>query len=232
MGPPRYRQRVWPLLLACSDPPLVSAPPPIAPQPAVLTGRASSDGLDTPTLPGGAARLGTDCVEANRTLRGDGPPCFAEVWTAERPIAVLRAGRRLSFDGARGRTRWSQLEGVLSFCLGDPLAIPPAADPGGTRTLEGTTWGIHLSGANRCGLRGALQLDATRDHADWDDLRVADTPWRSGGRERAQETLRAAVREIVGQDWAQLDPATREDALRALAQDPHPDAKALLNVHR
>jgi hypothetical protein len=229
---------VWPLLLAC-------APPPAAPSPAIVTapaparpifqlsGRASSAGLDTPTLAGGAALLGTGCVTANRTLDGDGPPCFAEVWqAADRSVAVLRAGHRLRFDGQRGRTSWSQVDGPLAWCLGDPLAIPPAGDPGGLRTLDVDTWVVHVSGDNRCALTGDLRLAATVDHAAWDDIRAAGHPWDAGGRDAARTTMFAAVRDAVAHHWRTLDAAARADALGMLAEDPHPDAKRLLARHR
>ncbi len=227
---------MWLLLLACASPPepptaAVPVPPPPAP-PWTLTGRASSDGLDTPTLIGGAAALGPACATLNERLRGDGPPCFVEEWRSDRVLHVERAGARLRFDGQPGRTTWTQLGGPLDGCLGDPLAVPPAGDPGGHRALDGDSWVLTLSGANRCALGGTLRLHTRRDTAAWSGLTVAGTPWDAGGRERALDVLRAELRDLVDRGWADLDRADRADALRALATDPHPDAKRLLDRRR
>ncbi|MDP2312661.1 MAG: hypothetical protein Q8P41_07130 [Pseudomonadota bacterium] len=223
------------LLLACAAPPA----PPAVPEPTrlpppswVLVGRASSDGLSTPTLQGGTARLGVGCAALNDTLHGHGPPCFVEEWRAgDGTVLVERAGARLRFDGVPGRTTWTPINGALAACLGDPLAVPPAADPGGQRTLERRTWVVALSGQNRCAIAGTLRLDATRDRADWSDLSAGGRPWSAGGREIAAATVRAEVRALVRSRWNELDEATRADALRSLAEDPDPDAARLLAEH-
>ncbi|MDP2308224.1 MAG: hypothetical protein Q8P18_19550 [Pseudomonadota bacterium] len=230
---------MWPFLVACASPPepdvaavvttVAASPPP----PWTLQGRASSDGLDTPTLPGGAALLGAACATLNATLHGSGPPCFVEDWRADGArLRVERAGARLRFDRVPGRTTWTPIGGILASCLGDPLAAPPADDPGGRRTLEKRTWVITLSGQNRCALTGTLRLDATRDHAEWSGISSEGLPWSSGGREAAQTLLRAELRALVESKWGELDTVQREEALQALAADPHPDARRVLELRR
>jgi len=227
---------MWPLLVACAAPPapVPHVAPVLPPEPTrawSLVGRATSDGLDTPPLPDGAAALGPACATVNLSLRGDGPPCFVEDWTdGVTTVRVTRAGARLRFDGAPGRTTWTPIDGIVSACLGDPLALPPARDPVGQRILDGTTWVLALSGQNACGLSGTLRLDVTRDHADWSDLSADGLPWANGGREAAQSHIRAALREVVRTRWETLDAEDRDDALRGLALDPHPDAKTLLEA--
>jgi hypothetical protein len=226
---------MWSLLVACAAPPAPAPPvPPAAPAARAvwsLVGRATSDGLDTPPLPDGTAVLGPACATVNASLHGDGPPCLVEDWTdGPTTVRVTRAGARLRFDGAPGRTTWTPIAGILSTCLGDPLALPPARDPVGQRILDGATWLLALSGQNMCGLSGTLRLDVTRDHADWSDLSADGLPWSKGGREAAQIHVRAQLREVVRTRWSTLDPDSRDDALRALALDPHPDAKALLKA--
>lgn len=229
---------MWPFLVACAPPPepAVAHAPAATAAPTVrmtLVGRASSDGLDTPTLPGGAALLGTDCATLNTALRGHGPPCFIEDWRADGDaVRVERAGERLRFDGVPGRTTWTPIGGILASCLGDPLALPPADDPGARRTLEKRTWVITLSGENRCALAGSLRLDATRDRAEWSDISSQGLPWGSGGREAAQALLGAELRALVESRWSELTTIERTEALQALAQDPHPDARGLIDRHR
>ncbi len=228
---------MWTLLVACAAQPAPVAE--IAPAPAAvsapwaLVGRASTDGLDTPSLSDGAASLGPNCATLNTTLRGDGPPCFVEVWRADgAPLRVERAGARLRFDGLPGRTTWSPIAGILASCLGDPLAVPPAGDPGGVRALDGGIWVLALSGQNPCALAGTLRLDATRDRAVWSGLTAGGQPWSVGGRELAQALLRAELRTLVQTRWPELDDLARDDARRALAEDPHPDARRLLELRR
>ncbi|MES2644746.1 MAG: hypothetical protein V4850_34985 [Myxococcota bacterium] len=229
---------MWPFLVACMSPPEpgVAVPAPaVAPSPPptwILVGRASSDGLDTPTLPGGAALLGADCATINTALRGHGPPCFVEEWRADgAPVRVERAGARLRFNRVPGRTTWTPIGGILASCLGDPLALPPADDPGARRTLEKRTWVITLSGENRCALAGTLRLETTRDRADWDGISAEGLPWSKGGREAAQVLLRAELRALVETRWSELDTFAREEARQALMADPHPDAQRLLDAH-
>ena len=224
---------MWLLLLACASPPPAKAPPPPAESPAppppwVLVGRAVDNGLATPSLAGGAAALGPGCAAINERIKGDGPPCFIEDWASARVVRVERAGERLRFDGALGRTRWSQLEGPFAGCLGDPLAVPPAGDPGATRALDGNTWVLTFSGQNRCGIGGSLRLSALRNAADWSTVTVGGAPWAKGGREAALSYARAELRALVADKWSQLDREQREDALRSLATDPHPDAVRIL----
>jgi hypothetical protein len=75
-------------------------------------------------------------------------------------------------------------------CLGDPLALPPADDPGGARGYDGEWWTLHLSGTNPCHLGGELRLHAWRDKAEWDGLTVDGVPWNAGGRDRLLKSLR------------------------------------------
>jgi hypothetical protein len=159
-----------------------------------LVGRASHQGLLTPALADGAAILGADCATVNAELRGHGPPCLAERWRGGGVDVLFRvanpAAALTSADGlvVEARTTWSTLGVGLSACLEDPLMVPPARDPGGTRTLVArgaeAWWELRLTGQNRCGLGGRLLLLGTADRGDWAELTVNGAPWDQGGRER------------------------------------------------
>lgn len=165
--------------------------------------------------------------------------CAAERWRAEggSPPAeriLLRDGDRIVWldDQTVWPARWRQISGALLHCLGDPLAVPPAADPAGGRDLlEDPTapqarwwWRIRLSGQNRCDLRGSLRVAATAPKIDLSELRVGDLPWHSGGRQRAEAHLRAELRELARTSWDALPEAEQADLLRALRADPEASA--------
>ena len=181
-----------------------------------------------PSLPGGNLLLGVGCATINAALHGDGPPCSVEEWQGDRTVRVERAGRKLRIDGRRGRIRWSQLANPLPGCLGDPLAVPPAQDPGATRTFDGERWILTFTGQNLCHLGGTLVLHATSDEADWSALTASDRPWTDGGLAAAWADLRADLRSTLVTRWATMDEHTRAAARQALIQDPHPDAARVL----
>lgn len=144
-----------------------------------MIGRITADGLDLPPHPDGPAALDPRC--ASQGLR----PCSAERWTdGEQVVDVVRAGHDLRIDGLTGRTDWLRIGPTLMGCLGDPLALPPADDPGGTRSFDGEWWTLHMSGANACRVSGELRLHAWKDQADWHALAVDGVPWDAGGRQR------------------------------------------------
>lgn len=217
---------MWHFLLACAPSP---PPAPAHVAPWRLVGRASSEGLDTPSLPGGSAALGQNCGAVNAALGGDGPPCAIEVWRAgEREVRVERAGQQLRLDGAPGRTAWSQLRGSLAECLGDPLLLPPAGDPGGQRRLVDDQWRVELSGENRCRLAGVLRLDVRADRADWSGLTANGRRWADGGRAFALEVHRAQLRKLTEEQWDSLGTDERSEVLTLLRADPSPEAQALV----
>lgn len=193
------------LLWACASEPLPGPPaeepppPPNAPEVFRLTGRAAHEGLLTPPFPEGDARLGPGCVAVNAELGGAGPPCLAERWTSDRREVVFLVANPAAAlvwkDGptVRARTRWTPLGAQLGWCLEDPLMVPPARDPQGTRTFTGAGWELRFSGTNRCALGGSLSLDPVADRADWSALTVAGFPWSAGGREH----LRARLLELA-----------------------------------
>lgn len=218
------------LLLAC-DLPTEPGARPIAPRPLpavyALTGRAVPDGLDVPGLPEARALVADDC-RALAELLGptSGSGCFVERWAADGHLVFLhQAGDRLAFSaqlltpGPARSARWPSLGAVLSACIGDPLALPPAADPSGTRRLTPSALILHLSGDNLCHLQGEIQLFRDADRADA-ALLVDGMPWKDGGREQAQILLRADLRRIVTSEWGQLSPEAQALALEVLADDP------------
>ncbi len=144
-------------------------------------------------------------------------------------LLVERAGRKLRFDGKRGRTTWRQLTAPLPGCLGDPLSLPPADDAGATRQLVDGRWYVRFSGQNLCHLGGTLVLDATHDAADWSELTASGQAWTGGGLEAAWMDLRASLRARIAVEWPTMDVVAREKARAALKQDPHPDAARLLD---
>ena len=218
-------------LLACADPPPPTMPDPLPIGPATPTtwsrvARVSTEGIDVPALP--QALLGPGCATLNAALGGDGPPCFVEDWSGPRMIRVERAGATVRLDGDRVQGRWPNIGTLLDGCLGDPLALPPAADPGGARTLTDDTWILTFSGQNLCVLGGSLKLALRGGRVDTSALTVEGLAWSRGGRERAANGHRARLRAVVRDDWETLSATERDDALRALARDPDPEAQALL----
>lgn len=225
------------LLLACAEvpppPPPTSTTMPPPPERFVLVGRHSPGLLLEPPLPEGPARLGPDCATVNEALRGDGPPCLAERWaSAGRTALLLVAGRQARFKWGdeppvRTPTRWETLGNILETCLGDPFTIPPAGDPGALRDFTGTAWRLSLTGRNRCGLEGTLELPIRGGRADWKGLAVDGVGWTEGGRERAMPAYRGIVREAVARHAEALDAAGRVQALQALEGDETAEAAAL-----
>jgi len=129
-------------------------------------------------------------------------------------------------DGAteQWQTGWRGLAGPLDLCLGDPLATPPAGDPGGFRLLHERgghwRWSVHFSGANPCGITGHLELDATADRVDANALAVDGAPWARGGRERARARARALARAEAEAAWTNATGPERVRILNALKHDP------------
>lgn len=231
MSGPGYRQPVLALVFACAAPPEPTppAPPAVEPEPPppwVRLARVSTDGIDSPSL--SPSLLGERCAAVNARIGGDGPPCAVEDWGGPGARRVERAGGVLTIDGTPGRTTWTAINGTLEGCLGDTLSLPPAADPGATRSMTETAWVLTFSGQNRCELGGELTLDIDQDHAEWSRLTAGGLPWEKGGRDHAKSTHRARLRALVRDEWGSLSQEEREDALRALAEDPHPEAKTLL----
>ena len=133
--------------------------------------------------------------------------------------------------GGAWRTRWPGLGASLGVCVPDPLALPPAGDPSGTRLLEqdgspggsGTIrrrWVVVLSGDNPCRLSGELRLAVTGNKVDAKGLSVSGLPWTRGGRELARDNARGELRRYAEQSWDTLDPTEQEALLRALREDP------------
>lgn len=158
-----------------------------------------------------------------------GPP---EIWQDGDARAYFD-GRRLWGDQGeqKVRARWPALGDVLAPCIGDPLLLPPARDPGGFRKLvwgESIRWRVELSGTNRCGISGALALDAGIDHVDPSGLVVGGLPWFAGGAEAARAVLRAELRAEAPRQWATLPLAERILVIHKLERDPDPAAEAVL----
>ncbi len=162
--------------------------------------------------------LGDACYNANKTLTaldprhpGTGPPCGAEDWSdGSTGFEILWAGDAAAFipaaqpADAREPDRpaapavdrphpaiyhWNSIDPVLAACLGPPLNLPPAGDPGGQRATDGTWWTIVLTGENRCAVAGTLRLNIRADRAEAQNLSVHGTPWLSGGAALAAKAL-------------------------------------------
>ena len=182
------------LLLACAEP-APTAPPPApiveAVAPTVFRWRIRGRvGPVRSTLP---SPLPFEGGEALMARCAGVLPCSAERWEREdgRQMDLLRVGDVVqAADGSfTWPARWRRLNGDLAACAGDPLALPPAGDPGALRILveepSGPWWEVSWSGANRCGLTGALRLRADAETVDATAVRVEGLRWGAGGRERA-----------------------------------------------
>lgn len=168
-------------------------------------------------------------VERVYRLADAGPP---EIWQDGDARAYFD-GRRLWTDEgeARARARWPSLGDVLTPCVGDPLRLPPARDPGGFRKLvwgESAQWRVELSGINRCGISGALLLNTRVDHVDPAGLIAGGLPWFAGGAEAARAVLRAELRAEAPRQWATLPIAERILVIHKLERDPDPAAETVL----
>lgn len=198
------------VLPACSpadvEPPSPENSPPPAPSPWHLVGLADDSHMPLPALASGRELLGTACYTANQRIAAlgtpftaptdppaAGPPCGVEEWSdGSSTFRLLWAGSS-ALIAERGVDRrapllW-HLDGALDACLGPPLNLPPAGDPGGTRTTDGEAWLLVFSGANRCGLTGSLRLWIRADRSDPGELTVEGRAWRSGGAELAAARL-------------------------------------------
>ena len=183
-----------------------------------------------------APDFSTPDVEQVDTHQRCGPTsrCTVESWTLDSapPIHLIRAQRAMWRAGTREewRTRWRGLAGPLDLCIGDPLALPPADDPGGFRLLhdqqDSWRWSVHLSGANACELEGHLEIDALADRIQTHHLRVDGMAWTDGGRELARERGRELARAIAESRWAEASAEERARIIAALKQDP--DSAALV----
>ncbi|MFZ5476508.1 MAG: hypothetical protein ACOZNI_06990 [Myxococcota bacterium] len=228
------------VLIACADPPATPSPASPAaatlpPEPVVraLKGRQVAGLIALPSLPDD--HLGRDCAAVNTRLHAKGPPCSVEVWATEGGDArwFWRAGKKagvsLAADGeiARATLRWPRLGQILEGCLDDdPLALPPAGDPGGTRAWVDDAWILTLTGENPCGLGGQLSLEVTSERAEWRRLLVDGVPWEQGGRAIADgRQLERAVAGVRAR-WETMDAREREQAIVSLARDPRTVAVA------
>lgn len=180
-----------------------------------LAGRYAPGVPFSPSLSEGLALAGADCSRVADHLSAPRARCLVEAW--EGPSGrryLLRVGPVAAFVEAADaapwldlppgvvpgtarhpiRTSWSTLGRTLGACLMDPLGVPPAADPAGSRGFDGKDWVLAFTGDNRCGLGGTLRIDATADRADWRLLTVDGTPWSGGGRALAEAKLGGAAR--------------------------------------
>ncbi len=133
-----------------------------------------------------------------------------------------------------GATSWPRMGTVLGPCVGDALALPPAGDPEGGRTLEiegsSSTWALHFGGANPCGLSGTLRLPLGGGPVDTRQLQVAGHRWDEGGHLRAQEQRHAWRPQRVRERWTEHDPADKLLAIKGLSEDRDPEAAVLLRA--
>lgn len=160
-------------IVGCSAPEpaarVVPPPAPVSPQAWALIGRASPSGLDVPPLTV-SAPFPAECAW-----------CFVEQWgDGRRTLNVVRGPDAVTVGAEKGVNRWDTLSPQLRLCIGDVFALPPAGDPGGRRTFDGSEWTLHLSGANACHLGGTLVLDATSERAEWRGLTVDGLSWDAG----------------------------------------------------
>ncbi len=235
------------LCVACADP----APPPVAEQ-AAEPGSfklAGWLGLPSPARPpaagfeGASERLGPECSQARRFTGGRSTSCSVELWRStgqgEPTSATLtRAGQAavLELAGQRleHRARWRKLGPTMSTCLGDPLQLPPAGDPGGFRLLrvdaDGPAWLLRFSGRNACALSGTLRLSLGSDGVDSSELQVDGAPWSDQGASRALAKLQAWTRAGALDEWPALADEQRVLLLQALSRDPHPEAAEILGA--
>jgi hypothetical protein len=241
---------MW-LLLACSvdapEPALARTPqPPVPPKEIsyTLTGRATPQGIDFFPLPEAQPLVENSCqglkakLKANKTTG-----CLVERWSPdpENPDQnaryLLRSGLKLRFASnlsAEGKdlrpaeVSWHSIDPVLSHCLGDLWALPPAGDPKGTRTMQGDTWIFRFSGDNPCGLQGSLKLGVFEDHASATELLTDNTLWSRGGKEQTKATIWEALLKEIPKKWPELSREERLGIITLLSESEKPEAALLL----
>jgi hypothetical protein len=180
-------------LLGCSGSPEPTKTP-VEPEPAqsswTLRGRVTPDSSPLPDAPPFAG--GRTLVRQCDSIR----PCAAEQWVLEgdpeQIKVLLRRGPEVyQEDGTLWVAQWWTVSGILRACMGDPLSLPPTADPGAYRSLvtseQGSYWWIHLTGENACGLDGVLKLKVDEDKIDLAQLTCDGRPWKRGGRQCAMK---------------------------------------------
>lgn len=164
---------------------------PTVAEPWTRTDRVESADADVSVLPEARAALAT-CQDAT--------PCVFERYLSPdggQSLALLRRADSMTRldTGEAWVADWGALSLLMQACLGDPLTMPVAADPGGARLLERHgevwRWRIVLTGANLCRLSGELTLEARADRADVRMLDADGQPWSEGGIARARDLLRA-----------------------------------------
>jgi len=171
--------------------------------------------------------------------------CIAEHWRPLEPGPPYQAANDAVFLRMKGEnsvtvdglahpadTRWPLMGSVLGPCIGDPLALPPADDPEGSRMLEQRgaelRWVIRLSGANGCNIDGELRLPLRTGRVDASLLSVDGLPWSEEGAELAAAVRRAWLRLLVRESWPELTAEDQLLALEGLSKDPDPEAEQLL----
>jgi len=226
--------------LGCQPEPAPSAPFVKAAEPTLRRWRLAGVESDTPGSSSGfpptdVSFLPPDCTGT----------CITEHWRPLEPAQLDEAASNAVFVRMKGEstlhldgrahpadTRWPLMGTVLGPCIGDPLALPPADDPEGSRMLEqrGTElrWVIRLSGANGCNIDGVLRLPLRTGRVDASLLSVDGKPWAEGGAELAAALRRAWLRILVRESWPKLTDEDQILALEGLRKDPDPEAGQLL----
>lgn len=152
-------------------------------------------------------------ADGERFIGEPGAPALR--WEGRRVVGPERSVKAIQ--------RWTKLGELLNACIGDPLALPPAGDPGAFRKLvwsEEPYWRVDLSGMNRCSLEGWIELELRRNSVPRADLRVDGLPLREGGAEKAREILDAALRAEATRLWPTLDLEAQLLVLKRLSEMP------------